>query len=306
MRKLTIHYRFVTGLLLVAAGLCQAEEITRPSISEEVSPLQVVTAEARDGHKTVAVVRKPPGKGPFPALVLLHGGLRELPVEHVKAVTTSRFLAAGYVVVAPTFRDRNNDPQTRDALLDCLAVLDYVGKMESVDPGSIVLWGISGGGSLALELAGEAPLAAIAVEEPATILFAGMFNNKTPRAGAQYKVSDANDLMDNPQRYYTPELKAFTREKIARIRCPIFLAEGGRHPINRINNEILIPELLSAGKALQAVLYAGAGHGFSQGFREPEAALKFFGDASAFFLRYVARKPTPVKASLISYVPSKK
>lgn len=62
----------------------------------------------QDQQKALAVVRKPPGKGPFPAVIHLHGGLGRNSVEKSKQLlhgqTFSRFRAAGYVTIAVTFR----------------------------------------------------------------------------------------------------------------------------------------------------------------------------------------------------------
>jgi acetyl esterase/lipase len=158
-----------------------ATKITQPVMSVEVCPVEVFSTLTSDGQKVTFPLRKPPGKGPFPALIHLHGGLGTLPLATLKqelldVQTHCRFLAAGYVVVNPTFRSREKDPQTRDALVDCLAVIDYVKKMPAVDPKSVVLWGDSGGGSLVLELAGETPLCAVTAQEPATVLFTGMLS----------------------------------------------------------------------------------------------------------------------------------
>src|SRR5688572_7279579 len=86
----------------------QGAKLTRPEVSEEACPVEVLEAPTRDGRKATAVVRKPPGGGPFPAVVLLHAGTgrKELErgVEGAKREAlhnqqSTRFLAAGYVTV---------------------------------------------------------------------------------------------------------------------------------------------------------------------------------------------------------------
>ena len=47
------------------------ERVTVPLVSEEVSPVE----DLRISGTAYAAVRKPPGKGPFPAVIFLHGGL---------------------------------------------------------------------------------------------------------------------------------------------------------------------------------------------------------------------------------------
>lgn len=74
--------------------------------------------------QAAAVIRRPPGKGPFPDIVFLHGGLSQRNVDRVERETpnqptNSRFLAAGYVTVEPsseaeaTTRSRRSCPMLK-------------------------------------------------------------------------------------------------------------------------------------------------------------------------------------------------
>jgi hypothetical protein len=70
---------------------------------EQLSDVEFVKYPARDGRMIPAYVTKPKGKGPFPLIVLPHGG------PHVNEVVTydewGQFLAnAGYMVVQPQYR----------------------------------------------------------------------------------------------------------------------------------------------------------------------------------------------------------
>ena len=60
-------------------------------------------------------------------------------------------------------------------------------------------------------------IAAIAPEEPATMLFTGLFNRELPKKGARYEPGDGAGLADDP-RAYAPKYQDRTREKIGRIR----------------------------------------------------------------------------------------
>ena len=302
-------YAWYVTILLAVSVLTAQESITWPSVSEQVSPLEEISLKAAEGHTVVAVARKPPGKGPFPAIIYLHGGLATTPMERLKDLALrrpnpSRYLAAGYVIVIPTFRSRQQDPQTRDALADCLTVVDHVKKMPDVDPNSVVVYGCSGGGSLALELAGEVKLSAIAAEEPATVLYTGMFTRNTPRRGTVAQASDAESIMEDPKRFYTEEAQKFTREKIRKITCPILIVQGDQHIINKINNELFIPELKTQGKKIEVITYAGERHCFGfAGDGSPQAASRLFSDCQAFFLKHLPRRPRPIAESLIRWAP---
>ncbi len=280
-------------------------KVTVPSVEEKDCPITIIEPVARDGQKTTAVVRKPPGKGPFPAVVFLHGGLTPFPIDELKnrvrRGNLSRFLAAGYVTVAATFRSRKDDPQSPKTLWDCLAVIDAVKKMPEVDPKSVVLWGQSGGGSLALECAGETPLAAIAVEEPATVLLMGMMT-----AERNFGTKGFKEMMTDPKRLYTPEMEQLTRKKVAKIGCPVLIASGGQHPVNKANDEIFIPELKRANKTFETILYRGEPHGFSGGGGSPGAEKKFFEDCQTFFTKRLATKPAAVAPALIREVPARR
>ena len=104
--------------------------------------------------------------------------------------------------------------------------------------------GGSGGGSLALELAGEADLCAIVAGEPASVLFTGLMVRGMSDRGPAFQ-----EVMRNPKKYYTPELQKFTRAKIEQIHCPVLIVHGDIHPLKIINQEIIVPELKAAEQA---------------------------------------------------------
>src|SRR5262245_25521140 len=99
------------AVALVGTTLSAADPLTRPEVSESASPVEVVSIKVSNAPDTPAVIRKPPGKGPFPVIVHLHGGLEPWPLSRLKEdatkmPTSGRFLAAGYMLVVPTFRAR--------------------------------------------------------------------------------------------------------------------------------------------------------------------------------------------------------
>jgi len=281
------------------------DKVTRPEVSEKACPLEVIEAPTRDKRKATAVVRKPPGKGPFPAVILLHAGMGRKELERgvdgakqdaLHSQQHTRFLAAGYVTVTALRRGGKRDPQSPDSMADCLAVVEAVKKMPEVDPKSVVVFGHSGGGSFALELAGETPLAAVVAGEPATILYTGMLTKDSP---------DQQTLMKDPKRYYTPELQKRTREKIAKIGCPVLVCQGDQHPINTVNNEVFVPELKQAGKKVEVITYPGQPHSFFFGsIATGGAGQKVFDDAHAFCKKHLPTQPVPLEESLVKQVPA--
>lgn len=297
---------------LAAVSQSVNEPTTCPVISEDTSPIETIAPVAQDGHRGQGLLRKPPGAGPFPSLVWIHGGLVTRPLESLReyalSPNPSRFLAAGYVVAVITYRSRDEDPQSPVSRDDSLAAVEYLRRLPYVDPKSIVIFGCSGGGDLALEIAAATDVAAIVPEEPATVLFTGIFNKELPKKGERYTPEDARPISADPRRYYTAKYQALTREKIRRIRCPILILQGDQTPINHFNAEAFIPELRKAGKTLEVITYPGEPHCFAfygSGTRTPRpaAALKAFQDADRFFRRHLHTKPRPIAPKLVKQAP---
>ena len=317
---------FISGFNLLSARTVAADDkekpaTTRPVISEEVAPLEAIAPVAKDGHKGEAFLRKPPGKGPFPAVVIVHGG-STFPTAELKKFAlgtwTSRFLAAGYVVAVPTFRSGGADPQSRDPLEDVLATIEHVRKLPYVDAKSIVVNGLSSGGNLALGVAVETDVAVIVPDEPASMLFTGMVTKDAPKKGESW----ASHFGSDPKRWrqlYTPECQKLTRDKIAKIRCPIILVQGDVFPVINFNKEILIPELRDLGKNIVVLTYPGEPHGFAfsesmkgrEKFPHPRTATRpfpavaesAFEDVHALARRHLPTKPTPIDPKLVKQVP---
>src|SRR5215204_1172730 len=134
-------------MLRIPFGQAQGQ-VTQPVRSETDCPLEIITPSAHDGHRGLGVLRKPPGEGPFPAIIYLHGGITTMPIDSLRltakeGANPSRFLAAGYVVVVPTYRSRDVDPQSSVSLDDSLAMVEFVRRLRYVDAQSIVVFGCS-------------------------------------------------------------------------------------------------------------------------------------------------------------------
>ena len=301
--------------LCVAVGFAQTT-VTKPRVSEEASPVEEISVVAWDGHTASAVVRKPPGNGPFPAIVILHGGL-QTPYEMSKMRTyirnnafPLRSLAAGYVAVFLTYRNRSADPQSPIGLWDVLAVVDHVSWRPEVDPKSVVVYGCSAGGDLALEVGRKRNITAIAAEEPGVIFFSGMLNTKIPKKGAEYEVPEIVPLFQNPHKFYTAAHRKLIQRKISEIRCPIFISQGDQMLLKNAElqtaiNEILIPELKAGGKELKTKVYRDVPH-CGLGLRTyKEAGLEFFSEMDQFFRRYLGTQPKGIDPAYVKMVPER-
>jgi len=294
--------------------------ITRPRVSQQECPIEIIEPRATDGHRGLAVLRKPPGPGRFPAIVWVHPGLTTFPRAVLElfardGANPSRFLAAGYVLILPTYRSRDADPQSKLPVQDLLAVLDHARQLPYVDPASVVVYGCSGGGDLALEVAALTEVAAIVAEEPASFMFTGVFNKDSPKAGALFTPEDTRPIGDNPTRFYSPEMRAFTRTKIARINSPILVVQGTTNWVVPFNDQVLIPELRAGGRQVEVRSYPDQEHCFCfEGggvppppfFKAtpswPRTALQAYEDIERFVRRYIKTRPAPIEPRLVQEV----
>ena len=307
------------GVVLVTAQ----DPVTRPAISEKVSPVEELSVSVANqvGRTASGVVRRPPGRGPFPAVVVIHGGWGPKPLsalrhEALSNPTMTRFLAEGFVTVIPTF----HSAVVPQGVWDMLAIVDHVKQMREVDPTSVVLYGCSAGGDLVLKLAGETEVAATTAEEPVTLGFTGMFTEDTPKAGASFTLDDLSPMWADPHKFYTPPIRRITQERIRKITGSIFIAQGDQRQLlagvdhHRIINELLIPGLQAAGTEVEETTYPGRKHcfgfwggvsggAFTGSAEAQEAASTFFADMATFFKRHVSTQPHAVDDSLVEYVP---
>src|SRR4051812_44867015 len=105
------------NLALLAAAALAADPWER---LPDGSSGQVMQVKARDGAKLAAYVRKPDGPGPFPVVVLIHGGAGSVGTTNELgrrlASPTANMVAAGWVVFSADFRAQADGPTPTNAI----------------------------------------------------------------------------------------------------------------------------------------------------------------------------------------------
>jgi len=164
------------------------------------SPVELNLVFTDDGLYVPAIVRKPPGRGPFPAIICMHGGSGGLGISFLvdqvlnRGFVFDRFLEEGYVVVYTEGRMEIEWAYGTDipAALDhndLIATFRYIQRQPYVDPERVGFFGISHGGELQMKLITEIQEgpAALVPGEPAVIEYLAL-QHDGPRTeeGLQY------------------------------------------------------------------------------------------------------------------------
>jgi dipeptidyl aminopeptidase/acylaminoacyl peptidase len=101
-----------------------------------------------DGLRVKAILLLPQGDGPFPGLVVNHGGMSGI---DERVLNRGRSLRdRGYAAILPCFRGEDGSEGALDVaagdVRDALAALELLSKRDDVDASRIGMWGNSRGG----------------------------------------------------------------------------------------------------------------------------------------------------------------
>jgi dipeptidyl aminopeptidase/acylaminoacyl peptidase len=242
-------------------------------VSQKESPLEHVYVQTADGLYVATAVRKPPGKGPFPAMLVLHGapggrGMKQLErwsLGQCGGPVWEGLLRAGYLVAVGDYRGtipREDGPGAVDPpqanpanamARDAQVILDYLRGREDVDPERIGVYGVSLGGDVALHLAARTELRAVILGAPAARTF----------LGAQRYASGERkeDYSDDPP----PEIDVtLAAANAARLHGDVLLLVGTRDGLLPLTRK-LHEELRKAGKTSELHIYRNGYHDFPMG-----------------------------------------
>ncbi len=135
--------------------------------------LEEVSYASSGGRQSPGVLRVPEGEGPFPALLLIHGGTGGWPAEQLSVnadprsfkLTIQEFGKREWVLLSTDYRRGGVFGEEED---DMIAAFQYLQHHPKVDPQRICAFGGSHGGHLALRLAelAGAQLACVAAGSP--------------------------------------------------------------------------------------------------------------------------------------------
>jgi len=228
----------------------------------------VVDGERR---RIPAWVYKPAGRGPFPVIVVIHGG-PEGQSRPTFSTTIQMWLdKLGVAVVLPNVRGSNGYGKTylgldnaydrEDAVQDIGALLDWIQQRPDLDAGRVAVYGGSYGGYMAL---------ASAVH----------FSDRLKAAVDSVGISNFVTFLENTQDYRRdlrrqeygderdPEMRAFLNSisplnNVERIAIPVFISQGENDPRVPVSEaQQMVSALRRQGQDVWYMNALDEGHGY--------------------------------------------
>jgi dipeptidyl aminopeptidase/acylaminoacyl peptidase len=238
-----------------------------------------------EGTYLPAYVRKPKGDGPFPVVVMLHGGATSKEATYRFGSTTTptpAFVAAGWAVVSIDFRP-TAVPLTNSAgavvfpphppieTNDTVAAIAAVRTLPSIDGKRVAVMGGSHGGYVMARVASRADLSCAIICAPAildTIELSRAMEQKVDMIQViKNKVAEAEQKYGAPMSEIARHPAEYGYEspltEAANVRCPILIINGQNDrasPLGAV--QAYIDRLHAAGKEAESYFPENGPHGF--------------------------------------------
>lgn len=218
-----------------------------------------------------AFVYTPPGSGPFPVLIMIHGGpeaqARPAFNEFIQFLVRER----GVAVVVPnvrgssgygkTYMALDNGRKREDAVKDIGALIGYLGTQPQYDTRRIGVYGGSYGGYMVLaSMVHYADQLRAGVNIVGISNFVSFLQNTNP-----YRVDlrrpEYGDERDPEMREFLHGISPLTQ--VEKIRKPLFVIQGANDPrVPRSEAEQIVQAVRANGRDAWYLLALDEGHGF--------------------------------------------
>ena len=245
-----------------------------------------------EGTMLSAYLRKPKGAGPFPVVVILHGGAQGKDATYGMARTKPpavEFVAAGWAVVTIDYRPTAVPlrfpggaivfpPHPPIELNDTLAAIEAVRKTPSLDPKRIAVMGGSHGGYVMSKLISRTGVRCGIVCSPAIfdlIELARALDRNVPMIQViKNKIAEGEQRYGAPLETIAKHPKAYGYEspmgEAAKVRCPVMIVNGRNDTSSPPSvMEVWAEKLRTAAKQVETYMPDNAPHGFY--FASPKA-----------------------------------
>lgn len=267
----------LAALVVCCAGVAIPQAFAQDLVESEKFPDgstgKVTEYKGVKDTPIAAYLRKPTGDGPFPVVVMIHGGGVSkdgtYALGRMKTAPTANFIAEGWAVYSIDFRPKSAflPIEWDDAVLAVVTVK----KLPFIDGKRVAMIGGSHGGYNAARVASRCDLNCAIQCAPAAIDLIEVF--KAQQAG--FKLSPNLDrVLKMKEREYGTSMAEVMKDPVkfkyesplteaANVRCPILLISGkndGSSPPSVI--ETYAKNLKDAGKEVELYLPDNGPHGF--------------------------------------------
>jgi dipeptidyl aminopeptidase/acylaminoacyl peptidase len=249
-------------------------------------------AYTSDGLKQTGLFARPKSGGPFPLLMLNHGGfsgIGKLDIPKIK-----EYLSNGYAVAMATYRGEAGQAGRAEGTLDILGdemhdvlnLMECAAAQENVDPDRIVAYGGSHGAGLTLSALTQTRRikAAAAASAPA-----GLLNDKIQTMAAKWRTQPGSTEVllnifitregitvmkkilgikeNDPARIPAVRFEIFRRSPVLfadRIVTPLLMYYGEKDPVtSAADGKIIADSLQKRGVPVKLTVFPGSGHSYS-------------------------------------------
>ena len=230
--------------------------------------------ESFDGESIPVFLFSPLGEGPFPVVVMVHGGpeAQWVPEWHVNYVPLAQHLVSrGYAVAVPNVRgstgygkryEHLDDIALRlDSVRDLAALHHWLAERQEIDGSRAVLYGRSYGGYMVLAgLAFQPQLWAAGIESVGISNLVAFLENTSPYRRAVREREYGSLERD---RDFLVEASPITH--VDAMRAPLFIQHGANDPrVPLAESEEIARVLREKGIRCELVVYPDEGHSIAK------------------------------------------
>jgi dipeptidyl aminopeptidase/acylaminoacyl peptidase len=252
---------------------------------------RLARAQSSDGVQLPVFIYSPPGPGPHPVLIWLHGGPEDQFRPEFSPIIQF-FVSRGIAVLGPnirgsdgygrTYRGLDDGVLRGGAIEDVGAVLDWITSEPTLDAERVGVVGGSYGGYMVLASLAAYPDRLVAGCDMVGITNVVSFLENTRGYRQDLRRAEYGDERDPEVRAVLERLSPMTN--VDRIRAPLFVAHGANDPRVPVDEaEQMVAALRDRGQEVWYMLAPTEGHAFRKAINRDT----FYALMATFFGRHL-------------------